>query len=42
MSKEKDCDNCKYDLRKSSRYPCSECHWAYHDKWEPKGDEQNV
>ena len=34
-----DCNTCKYDLLKSCRYPCSECHWLYRDKWEAKEDD---
>jgi len=36
---EQTCDTCKFDLLKSSRYPCNECHWLYMDKWEPKEEE---
>ena len=35
---EPSCDNCKYDLTKSSRYPCSECGDYTMDKWVWEGE----
>lgn len=30
----KNCDACKHTDTKSTRYPCSECHYLLLDKWE--------